>query len=196
MADKDQFYRNFSNRKSYNDAPLREGEVLVPIATTYADARHFGMNLENLETWHFYGKKVLVAFAPVQEVAFDAAMKFFNQEVHHILNPHEDDTDDLSLDAMLEALEDEEHCSWDPTGTTENEDIYFLEMALRDLIQYYINHAQPEKGMIIQLLWDGYSKSDVAAKAVPNLKKSRAYEFIRQTQDEGYQLLNEKFRIK
>ena len=195
MAKKNDFYKNFSNRKSYNNAPLKAGEVLVPVAMTREDWKKNNVIFNNLEIWRFGRKSVLVAFAPVQADKFSSAMNIFNNDVQRILNPQEEKINDLSLDKMTEDLEVGEKDSYDPTGTTELEDVYFLEIAIRDLIQYYYDHAEPKKGMVINLLWEGYSKADVAEQVIPNLKKRCAYKFISQTQKEGLKLLNTKFRI-
>ena len=88
MKKRDNHYKDFSNRRSYNDIPCKPGEVLVPFVVDWEMVKHFNMNKDNLETWKFYGKKVLVAFTPVTEARKDDSMKIFNRQVHVFLNQY------------------------------------------------------------------------------------------------------------
>ncbi len=138
-----------------------------------------------LETWKFYGKKVLVGFTPVRALAKDSSMKLFNSDVHEYLHRFSNKSDDLSLDKMLDDINDPDKNATDPTGTTANEDLEFFYMALDMLIEYYDKCQQPHKSSCIRMLSEGYSKQEIAEQVTPELKKSRAYEFIQQTQKEG-----------
>lgn len=195
MAIKNEFYKDFSNRKPYNDIPYKDDEVLVPFVTTYDEARYYRFNMDNLETWKFYGKKVLVGFTPVRISAKDSSMKLFNSDVHEYLNRFSNKSDDLSLDQMMNDINAPDKNAKDPTGTTANEDLALFYMALDMLIEYYDKCQQPRKSSCIRMLSEGYSKQEIAEQVTPELKKSRAYEFIQQTQKEGLQLFRNQFHL-
>ena len=78
---RDANYRSFDNRKPYSDARPKPGQILAPFVTDNERAKHYGFNLNNLETWHFSGKKVLVGFTWVDPEQFDGTMRIFNQDV-------------------------------------------------------------------------------------------------------------------
>lgn len=67
---KDEFYRNFSNRASFNGQAIRADEELVPVVLSKEMAQTLkpaGLNYDNVETWTFrHGKKVPVVFSPVK----------------------------------------------------------------------------------------------------------------------------------
>lgn len=195
MATKNEFYKDFSNRKPYNDIPCKDDEVLVPFVTTYDEARYYRFNMDHLETWKFYGKRVLVGFTPVRASAKDSSMKLFNSDVHEYLNRFSNKSDDLSLDQMMDDINDPDKNAKDPTSTTANEDLALFYMALDMLIEYYDKCQQPRKSNCIRMLSEGYSKQEIAEQVTPKLKKSRAYEFIQQTQKEGLQLFRNQFHL-
>lgn len=64
------------------------------------------------------------------------------------------------------------------------------------LIDYYVKCQQPRKSSCIRMLSEGYNKQEIAEHVTPELKKSRAYEFIQQTQKEGLQLFLNQFHLK
>lgn len=196
MATKNEFYKDFSNRKPYNDVPCKDDEVLVPFVTTYDEARYYRFNMDNLETWKFHGKKVLVGFTPVRASAKDSSMKLFNSDVHEYLSRFSNKSDDLSLNQMIDDINDPDKNAKDPTGKTASEDLALLYMALDMLIVYYDKCQQSRKSSCIKMLSEGYSKQEIAEKVTPELKKSRAYEFIQQTQKEGLQLFRNQFHLK
>lgn len=196
MATKNEFYKDFSNRKPYNDLPCKDDEVLVPFVTTYDEARYYRFNMDNLETWKFYGKRVLVGFTTVKTSAKDSSMKLFNIDVHEYLNRFSNKSDDLSLDQMMDDINDPDKNAKDPTGTTATEDLELFYMALDMLIEYYDKCQQPRKSNCIRMLSEGYSKQEIAEQVSPELKKSRAYEFIQQTQKNGLKLFLKNFYIK
>ena len=196
MAQKNEFYKDFSNRKPYNDVPCKDDEVLVPFVTTYDEARYYRFNTDNLETWKFYGKRVLVGFTPVRVSAKDSYMKLFNNDVHEYLNRFSNNSDVLSLDQMMDDINDPDKNAKDPTGTTLNEDLALFYMALDMLIEYYNKCHQPRKSNCIKMLSQGYSKQEIAEQVAPELKKSRTYEFIKQIQEEALELFLEEFYIK
>lgn len=196
MATKNEFYKDFSNRKPYNDVPCKNDEVLVPFVITYDEARYYHFNMDNLETWKFHGKKVLVGFTPVRASAKDSSIKLFNNDVHNYLSRFSDKSDELSLDQMMEDIDDPDKNAKDPTGTTTNENLALFYMALDMLIEYYDKCQQPRKSDCFKMLIEGYNKQEIAEQITPELKKSRAYEFIQQTQKEGLQLFRNQFHLK
>lgn len=162
MATKNEFYKDFSNRRPYNDVPCKDDEVLVPFVTTYDEARYYRFNMDNLETWKFYGKKVLVGFAPVRASAKDPSMKLFNSDVHEYLSRFSNKYDDLSLNQMMDDINDPDKNAKDPTGTTMDEDLALFYIALDMLIEYYHKCQQPRKANCFKMLIEGYNKQEIA----------------------------------
>lgn len=193
---RDDSYRDFSNREPYNDARPKPWQILAPFVTDNERARHYGFNLNNLETWHFSGKKILVGFTWVDPEQFDGTMRIFNQDVYRQLHPNMEDADDLSLDAMLDAMDDDNEESYDPTGTTENEDLALLKISLDMLLESYRRSGKDDYADVLAMLGAGYTKKEVAADVRPDLKKSQAYDCIKQVQEEGYELLMREYYLK
>ena len=179
MKKRDNHYKDFSNRRPYNDIPCKQGEVLVPFVVDWEMVKHFKMNQDNLETWKFCGKKVLVAFTPVEEAGKDDAMKIFNRQVHEFLNQYAEQSDDLSLDKMLDDMTDEDGKGKDPTGTASLEDTAFLGMVIKDLIAE-VAQKNPKYGRILELIVENYDKGEILAEL--NLGKSQGYEDIKKAQ--------------
>lgn len=179
MKKRDKHYNDFSNRRPYNNIPCKPGEVLVPFVVDWEMVKHFKMNQDNLETWKFYGKKVLVAFTPVEEAGKDGAMKIFNRQVHEFLNQYAELSDDLSLDKMLDDIADEDGKGKDPTGTASLEDTAFLGMVIKDLIAE-VAQKNPKYGRILELIAQNHDKGEILAEL--NLGKSQGYEDIKKAQ--------------
>lgn len=179
MKKRDNHYKDFSNRRPYNDIPCKQGEVLVPFVVDWEMVKHFKMNQDNLETWNFCGKKVLVAFTPVEEAGKDDAMKIFNRQVHEFLNQYAEQSDDLSLDKMLDDMTDEDGKGKDPTGTASLEGTAFLGMVIKDLIAE-VAQKNPKYGRILELIAENYDKGEILAEL--NLGKSQGYEDIKKAQ--------------
>ena len=128
MATKNEFYKDFSNRRPYNDVPCKD--------------------------------------------------------------------DDLSLNQMMDDINDPDKNAKDPTGTTMDEDIALFYIALDMLIEYYHKCQQPRKANCFKMLIEGYNKQEIAEQITPELRKSRSYEFIQQTQKEGLQVFRNQFHLK
>ena len=107
-----------------------------------------------------------------------------------------EDTGDLSLDAMIDAMDDDDEEGYDPTGTTENEDLALLKMALDMLLESYRRYGKDDYADVLAMLGAGYTKKEVAAAVRPDLKKSQAYDYIKQVQEEGYELLMREYYLK
>ena len=201
MTIRDNNYRDFSNRTAFNGRPVLPGQILVPVVLN-RDMRDTlkpaGLNYDYTEGWKFPHAKerVPVVFIPTEDVpgAMETAMKIFNQEAERYLK-HLDDAhpDELSLDRIMEDIEDEDRNAKDPTGTTENEDKAFLEQVFGMLIDD-LNDQDPKMGRIISLLADGFQKKEILEAVDLGKGKTQAYAFIDKTQKMALKIFNEKYR--
>lgn len=179
MKNRDNHYKDFSNRRPYNDIVCKPGEVLVPFVVDWEMVKHFKMNQDNLETWNFYGKKVLVAFTPAEESGKDDAMKIFNRQVHDFLNQYANQSDDLSLDKMFDDMANEDGKGKDPTGSESLEDTIFLGMVIKELIAE-VCQKNSKYGRILELIAQDYNKGEILVDL--KLGKSQGYEDIKRAQ--------------
>ena len=195
---KNEFYRDFSNRKSFNNAPVSADGELVPAVLTKdmkVTLKPMGLDYGNVETWTFpNGQKVPVVFIPNKKGFMDIYMKFFNGEVERYLkHKDEEQSDDLSLDKFLEDIDDEDGEGFDPTGTTENEDKAFVMMVLELLIED-LEAQDVNMGKIIRLLADGFQKKEILDQVDLGKGKTQGYAFIEKTQKIALKIYNDKFR--
>ncbi len=73
---------NYSDKRSYNNLPVPEGQYLAPfLVHNWDEVKAMNYHRENLETWHFSGIAVLVAFTPVTAEQFPGTMKLFWSDV-------------------------------------------------------------------------------------------------------------------
>ena len=57
----------YTDKKAYNNLPTPERQHLAPfLVEDWDTVKAMDLNRENLETWHFSGIPVLVAFTPEQ----------------------------------------------------------------------------------------------------------------------------------
>lgn len=198
MAEKNSFYRNFSNRSSFNGQAFGTDEELVPAVLTkelITILKPMGLNFTNVETWTFpHGKRVPVVFIPNKKGDLESYMRFFNGEVERYIK-HTDEivSDDFSLDEFLEKIDDEDGQGFDPTGTTENEDIAFLMMTIRDLI-HEVSQKYPKADKILNLIIDGYQKKEIFEQVDLGHGKTQAYSYIDKIQKYAKDLYDEKYR--
>ena len=195
---KDEFYRNFSNRTSFNGQAVRSDEELVTAVLSKDMAQTLkpaGLKYDNVETWTFrHGKKVPVVFIPNKKGNLESYMKIFNDDVERYLK-HKDSilSDDLSLDEFIENIDDADGSGYDPTGSTENEDKAMLLMTINMLIDDLA--AQDENmGKIMQLLIEGYQKNEILSKVDLGKGKTQGYAFIEKTQKLAKELFDKKYR--
>ena len=195
---KDEFYRNFSNRTSFNGQAVRSDEELVPAVLSkdmVQTLKPAGLNYNNVETWTFrHGKKVPVVFIPNKKGNLESYMKIFNDDVERYLK-HKDSilSDDLSLDEFIENNDDADGSGYDPTGSTENEDKAMLLMTINMLIDDLA--AQDENmGKIMQLLIEGYQKNEILSKVDLGKGKTQGYAFIEKNQKLAKELFDKKYR--
>lgn len=120
-------------------------------------------------------------------------MKFFNGEVERYIK-HSDEivSDDLSLDEFLKKIDDEDGQGFDPTGTTENEDIAFLMMTIKDLI-HEVSKKYPEADKILNLIIDGYQKKEIFEQVDLGRGKTQAYSYIDKIQKYAKDLYDDKY---
>lgn len=195
---KNEFYRDFSNRKSFNNVPVSADGELVPAVLTKdmkVTLKPMGLDYGNVETWTFQnGQKVPVVFIPNKKGFMDIYMKFFNGEVERYLkHKDEEQSDDLSLDKFLEDIDDEDGEGFDPTGTTENEDKAFVMMVFELLIED-LEAQDVNMGKIIRLLADGFQKKEILDQVDLGKGKTQGYAFIEKTQKIALKIYNDKFR--
>ncbi len=195
---KNEYYRDFSNRESFNGIPCRSDEELVPAVLTKemkVTLKPLGLNYDNVETWTFrHGKKVPVVFIPNKKGLMDVYMTFFNSEVERYLKHLDEVTqEELSLDEFLDNIDDEDGKGFDPTGTTENEDRAMLLMAIEMLIDE-LSLQDEEMGKILRLLADGFQKKEILDQVNLGKGKTQGYAFIEKTQKIALKLYNDKYR--
>ena len=195
---KNKNYRDFSNRKSFNNAPVGVDEELVPAVLTKdmkVTLKPMGLDYKNVETWTFpNGKKVPVVFIANKKGFMDVYMKFFNSEVERYIK-HSDEvvSDDLSLDKFLEDIDDEDGEGFDPTGTTEYEDEAFL-MQVFEMLVSDLEQQDENMGKIIRLLSEGFQKKEILDKLDIGKGKTQGYAFIEKTQKIALDIYNSKYR--
>lgn len=197
MVEKDKNYRDFSNRKAFNNIPIGSDEELVPAVLSgemKETLKPMGLDLDNAETWTFpNGQRVPVVFIPNKKGLMDVYMKIFNSEaesyIKHLDKKH---TDDLSLDKFLEDIENEDGEGFDPTGTTENEDNAFL-MQVFDMLVEDLTEQNENMGKIIKLLADGFQKKEILNKVDLGKGKTQGYAFIEKTQKLARKIYDDKY---
>ena len=186
IKEKDNFHKDFSNRKPYNDIPCRTGEVLVPVVLDEEMKKTLepmGLNKENAEKWKFpyASEKVTVVFIPVEERKKDVSMKLFNKQVSDYLGRNiKDEWDELlSTDKFLEDAEDEDGAGFDPTGSTVKEDFELLKTMIFDLIEE-AKEMNPKYGRVLELLATDHDKGEIVSEL--KLGKSQGYDVIKKAQ--------------
>lgn len=173
---------NYDNRRSYDNTPLKKGECLIPIHVTWDMVKHFNINRENIETWHFSNQKVLVAFSPVSISNKENAMKCFWKDVRDYIASLKV-TDTLSYDQFLEDSESEENKGFDPGQTGSLENTALLSLIIDDLIRD-VTQMNPRYGHILELLKQDYTKGEILDVLLPeyDLKKTQGYAEIKAAQ--------------
>lgn len=195
---KDRHYRDFSNRKAFNNVPVGADEELVPMVLTEemkTTLKPMGLDYKNVETWTFpNGKKVKVFFIPNKKGFMDTYMKTFNAEVDYYLkHKNEEHIDALSLDKFLEDNINDDYNGFDPTGTTEYDDKALSLMILEELIQD-VEAKDDNMGKIIRLLFDVFKKNEILRKVELGKGKTQGYAFIEKAQKITLEIYNEKYR--
>lgn len=186
---------SYRNEKPYNDIPCEEGEVLIPIVVMNNDMiKALGINRSNMKTARMQnGSRVPVAYAPVKLEHFDNALKIYYKDVNIYLNQFKSDSAVLSLEEMMENMNNENKMGYDPTGIPSHEEKLMLIETLEELID--VVYQRNEKyGKILKLIYKDVtiSKQEIIEKI--GLKKTQGYDAIKKAQalaKEVYKELNQ-----
>ncbi|NQN35524.1 hypothetical protein HPA18_00985 [Streptococcus suis] len=186
---------SYHNEKPYNDIPCEEGEVLVPIVVMNNDMiKAMGINRSNMKTARMKnGSRVPVAYAPVKLEYFENALKIYYKDVNIYLNQFKSDSDVLSLEEMMENMNNENKKGSDPTGISSHEEQLMLIETLEVLID--VVYQRNEKyGKILKLIYHDFtiSKQEIIEKL--GMKKTQGYDAIKKAHalaKEVYKELNQ-----
>lgn len=85
----------------------------------------------------------------------------------------------VSLDNMMDGLDNEDTGGYDPTGTTKDQDSQMLHMMISDLIAE-VGKKNKKYGDILQLLYKEHDKGEILKEL--SLGKSQGYEDIKRAQ--------------
>lgn len=177
-------YTKYSNKKSYNNLPIPEGQFLAPfLVRSWDEARQMEYCRENLETWHFSGIGVLVAFTPVTAEQFPITMKLFWRDVHDHIASFTTKQTDLSYDKMVDDIYSEDGTGFDPAQSASLEDTAMLAIMIDELIQE-VSQLNSRYGHILQLIKQQHTKGEILDIILPEygLKKTQGYSEIKAAQ--------------
>ena len=182
---KDEHYRNFDNRTSFNGRPCRPDHELVPFVLNdevRKDCINAGLKEENVESWTIGKNEVPVAFAPVPKGhKADNMKEFFRDVKRYITDNAEDSSGGASLDEIMEKVYLEDESAWDPTGTTYYDDLQ-LGLSVIEMLIDDVAAKNPVMGQIIRLLSEGYNKKEILEIVKLNKCKTQGYAFIDKAQ--------------
>lgn len=183
---------SYHNEKPYNDIPCEEGEVLVPIVVMNNDMiKAMGINRSNMKTARMKnGSRVPVAYAPVKLEHFDNALKIYYKDVNIYLNQFKSDSDVLSLEEMMENMNNENKKGSDPTGISSHEEQLMLIETLEVLIDV-VYQRNVKYGKILKLIYHDFtiSKQEIIEKL--GLKKTQGYDAIKKAHALAKEVYNE-----
>ena len=177
-------YTKYSNKKSYNNLPIPEGQFLAPfLVRSWDEARQMEYCRENLETWHFSGIGVLVAFTPVTADQFPLTMKLFWRDVHDHIASFTTKQTDLSYNKMIDDIYSEDGTGFDPAQSASLEDTAILAIMIDELIQE-VSQLNSRYGHILQLIKQQYTRGEILDIILPEygLKKTQGYSEIKAAQ--------------
>ncbi|MGV3205657.1 hypothetical protein ACEF08_05410 [Streptococcus suis] len=185
----------YESQKSYDGRPCLSGEVLAPfVIKDKVMLSVLKINRNNLRTFKFGGKSVLVGFVPVTLEEFDITMKVFNADVHEYLSRHSrSKLDTTSLEEMMESKDDMRSCGYDPSAISSYEETLMLNETLKELIEV-VYQRSPKHGKILKLIYGNYeiTKQEIIAKI--GMKKTQGYDAIKKAHalaKEVYKELNQ-----
>ena len=185
----------YQSEKSYNDVEITDSQVLVPfVIRDKAMLVNKDVNRDNLKTFNIYGKRILVGFVPVEREEFANVLRVFNMDTNEYLSRHSKGKhDDLSLDEMLQNMDNDEKFGYDPTGIPSHEEKLMLIETLEELID--VVYQRNEKyGKILKLIYHDFtiSKHEIIEKL--GMKKTQGYDAIKKAHalaKEVYKELNQ-----
>ncbi|HEM2795457.1 TPA: hypothetical protein U0617_001330 [Streptococcus suis] len=183
---------SYRDEKPYNDIPCEEGEVLVPIVVMNNDMiKAMGINRSNMKTARMKnGSRVPVAYAPVKLEHFDNALKIYYKDVNIYLNQFKRDSDVLSLEEMMENMNNENKMGYDPTGIPSHEEKLMLIVTLEELID--VVYQRNEKyGKILKLIYQDVTISKQEIIKQLGLKKTQGYDAIKKAHALAKEVYNE-----
>lgn len=185
-------YTKYSNKKPYNNLPVAEGLFLAPfLVRDWNEVKQMDYHRDNIETWHFSGIGVLVAFTPVTKEQFPLTMKLFWRDVHDHIASFGTITNDLSYDKILDDMYSDDGTSYVLTQTFSLEDTSLLAIMIDDLIQE-VTQRNPRYGHILKLIKQQYTKNEILDVILPEygLKKAQGYSEIKAAQKLAKELFN------
>lgn len=174
----------YADKKAYNNLPIPEGQHLAPfLVEDWDTVKAMDLNRENLETWHFSGIPVLVAFTPVTPEQFAGTMKLFWSDVRQYIANLRGNPNVISYDKFLEDMAAEGDNGYDPAQTVSFENTTFLGMIIDDLIRE-VGEKNSRYGRILNLIKQEYTKGEIldALLAEYGIKKTQAYAEIKAAQ--------------
>lgn len=174
----------YSDKRSYNNLPVPEGFYLAPfLVHNWGEVKAMNYHHENLETWHFSGIAVLVAFTPVTAEQFPGTMKLFWSDVRTYIADLKKDPNILSYDKMLEDMMSEDGNGYDPAQTESLENTTLLGLIIDDLIRQ-VREMNPRYGRILDLLKQEYTKGEILDVILKEygIKKTQGYSEIKAAQ--------------
>ena len=179
-------YRDFGNRTSFNGRPCSPDQELVPVVLSNEMRRVLmkkSFNEANAESWTIGKTEVPVAFIPIDKGNKKEYFKeIFNRDVKRFITDNVDDLSGLaSLDEILDKVNDDDESAWDPTGTTHYDDLQLGLSVIKMLIDD-VAAKNPDMGKIIRLLADGYQKKEILEKVKLGKGKTQGYAFIEKAQ--------------
>lgn len=183
----------YENEKAYNDVPCGLNQVLAPFVIRDKEMRQSkDINPNNLKTFKFSGKSVLVGFVTVNIEDFYNVVKIFNMDVKEYFNRYTKGND-LSLDEMLDKMSNNEEVGFDPTGVDSHEEIIMMLETIRELIEE-VERRNKKYGQILRLIYENIdiAKQDIISTL--GMKKTQGYEAIKKAQamaKEVYRELNQ-----
>lgn len=174
----------YADKKAYNNLPVPEGQHLAPfLVEDWDTVKAINFNRENLETWHFSGIPVLVAFTPVTPEQFTGTMKLFWSDVRQYIANLHNDPNVISYDKFLEDMEAEDGNGYDLAQTESFENITLLGMIIDDLIRK-VGEKNSRYGRILNLIKQEYTKGEILDALLKEygIKKTQAYAEIKAAQ--------------
>lgn len=174
----------YADKKAYNNLPIPEGQHLAPfLVEDWDTVKAMDLNRENLETWHFSGIPVLVAFTLVTPEQFAGTMKLFWSDVRQYIANLRGDPNVISYDKFLEDMAAGGDNGYDPAQTESFENTTLLGMIIDDLIRE-VGEKTSRYGRILNLIKQEYTKGEIldALLAEYGIKKTQAYAEIKAAQ--------------
>lgn len=170
----------YNNKRSYNNLPVPEGQYLAPfLVHSWDEVKAMNYHRENLETWHFNGIAVLVAFTPVTAEQFSVTIKLFWSDVRTYIAELKKNQNILSYDKMLESMMSEDGNGYDPAQTESLENSTLLGLIIDNLI-CQVREMNPHYGRILDLICEDYTKGQILDEL--GLGKSQGYADIKAAQ--------------